>query len=104
MQWRTVFVVTGDLPECWVRSKCDSSHSSVPLTARKVVQAEEIGATDLKYHLDLDSAVWVLPGEIIALKNCAHSNGGPTTMLDEVDVRFILLLSPFDRTQGRVGE
>jgi hypothetical protein len=25
-------------------------------------------------------------------------------MLDKVDVRFIVLLSPFDRTQGRVGE
>ena len=96
-----MFVVTGDLPQCWVRSTCDSSHSSVPLTARKAVQAEESGATYLKYHLD--SAVWVLSGEINALKNCAHSNGGPITMFDEVDVRFILLLSPFDRTQGRVG-
>ena len=66
------------------------------------MQAEESGATDLKYHLD--SAAWVLPGEIIALKNGAHSNGGPTTMLNEVDVRFILILSSFDRTQGRVGE
>jgi len=31
------------------------------------------------------------------------SNGGLTTMLGEVDMRFIVLLSPFDRTQGRVG-
>jgi len=38
-----------------------------------------------------------------AMKNCAQSNGGLTTMLGEVDVRFIVLLSPFDRTQGRVG-
>ena len=57
--------------------------------------------TDLKYHLD--SAVWVLPSEINAMKNCAQSNGGLTTMLGEVDVRFITLLSLFDRTQGRVG-
>ena len=60
------------------------------------------GSTDLKYHLE--SAVWVLPGELNALKNCAHSNGELTTMLDEVEVRIIVLLSPFDRTQGRVGE
>jgi len=58
--------------------------------------------TDLKYHLD--SAVWVLPGELNALKNCAHSNGELTTMLGEVDMRVITLLSLFDRTQGRVGE
>ena len=57
--------------------------------------------TDLNYHLD--SAVWVLPGELNALKNCAHSNGGLNTMLGEVDMRFIVLLSPFDRTQDRVG-
>jgi hypothetical protein len=25
-------------------------------------------------------------------------------MLDEVDVRIIILLSPFDRTHGRAGE
>jgi hypothetical protein len=59
------------------------------------------GSTDLKYHLD--SAVWVLPGELNAMKNCAQSNGRLTTTLGEVDVRFIVLLSPFDRTQGRVG-
>ena len=58
--------------------------------------------TDLNYHLD--SAVWVLPGELNAMKNCVCSDGGLTTMLGEVDVRFIVLLSPFDRTQGRVGE
>ena len=55
--------------------------------------------TDLKYHLD--SAVWVLLGELNALKNCAQSNGGLTTMLSEVDVRFITLLSLFDRTGRR---
>jgi hypothetical protein len=44
------------------------------------------------------------PGELNAMKNCVRYNGGLTTMLDEVDVRFITLLSPFDRTQGRVGE
>jgi hypothetical protein len=57
--------------------------------------------TDLKYHLD--SAVWVLPGELNALKNCAHSNGVLTTMLGEVGVRFIVLPIPFYRTQGRAG-
>jgi len=58
-------------------------------------------SSHLKYNLD--SAVWVLPGEINAMKNCVRCNGGLTTMLGEVDVRFITLLSLFDRTQGRVG-
>jgi len=44
------------------------------------------------------------PGELNATKNCVRCNGGLATMLGEVDVRFIVLLSPFDRTQGRVGE
>ena len=53
-----------------------------------------------KYHLD--PAAWVLSGNINALKNCAHCNWGLTTLLGEVKVRFIPLLSLFDRTQGHV--
>ena len=56
--------------------------------------------TVLKYHLD--SAAWVLPGKINAIENCAHCNRGLTTLSDEVNVRFIVLLSLFDQTQGRV--
>jgi hypothetical protein len=37
------------------------------------------------------------------MKNCVRCNGELTTMLGDVDVRFITLLSLFDRTQGRVG-
>ena len=36
------------------------------------------------------------------MENCAHCNWGLTTLLGEVNVRFIVLLSRFDRTQGRV--
>jgi hypothetical protein len=45
----------------------------------------------------------VHPGELNAMKNCVRCNGGLATLSGEVIVRFIALLSPFDRTQGRVG-
>ena len=44
----------------------------------------------------------VLPGKINAMENCAHCNWRLTTLSGEVNVRFIVLLSLFDRTQGRV--
>jgi hypothetical protein len=43
---------------------------------------------------------WVLPGEINALKNCVRCSRGLATSSDEVNVRCVSLLSPFDRTQG----
>ena len=52
------------------------------------------------YHLN--PAVYVLPGKINAIENCAHCNRGLATLSGEVNVRFIVLLSLFDRTQGRV--
>ena len=58
------------------------------------------GSTDLKCQLD--PAAWVLPGNINAMKNCAHCNWGLTTLLGEVNMRFIVLFSLFDSTQGRV--
>ena len=36
------------------------------------------------------------------MENSAGCNEGLTTLLGEVDVRFIVLLSPFDRAQGPV--
>ena len=42
------------------------------------------------------------PGKINATKNCAQCNWGLNTMLGEVDVRFIALLSLFDRAKGLV--
>jgi len=44
----------------------------------------------------------VLPGKINAMENCAHCHWGLTTLSVEVNVRFIVLLSLIDRTQGRV--
>jgi len=37
-----------------------------------------------------------------AMKNCAHCHWGLTTLSGEVNTRFIVLRSRFDRTQGRV--
>ena len=50
----------------------------------------------------LDPVAWVHSGELNAMKNCAHCNWGLATLPGEVDLRFIALLSLFDRTQGRV--
>ena len=64
------------------------------------VRDEKSQSSPLKCHLD--PAAWVLPGMINAMENCAHCNWGLITLSGEVNVRFILLLSRFDRTQGRV--
>ena len=44
----------------------------------------------------------MLPGNIHAIENCSHCNRGLTTLSDEANVRFIVLLSLFDLTQGRI--
>ena len=49
----------------------------------------------------LDPVAWVLPGEINAMKNCVRYSRGLTTTSGEVNVRFVSLLSPFDRTTAR---
>jgi hypothetical protein len=64
------------------------------------VCGENAGSSCLKCHRD--SAVWVFPSEIKAMKICAGCNEGRATLSGEVDVRFIALLSPFDRAQGLV--
>ena len=46
----------------------------------------------------------MLPGKINAMENCARCNGGLTTLLGEVGVRFIALFVLFDRTQGPVWD
>ena len=70
------------------------------MTARKAVFVVEKRVTVLKYHLD--SAAWVLPGKINAMENCAHCHWGLITLSSKVNARFIVLLSLFDLTQGRV--
>ena len=50
----------------------------------------------------LDPAAWVLSGEINEMNNLADCNRGLATTPVEVNVRFIALLSPFDRTQGPI--
>ena len=44
----------------------------------------------------------MLPGKINAMENCARCDWGLTTLPGEINVRFIALLSLFDRTQGHV--
>jgi hypothetical protein len=62
--------------------------------AQGPVCGEKAGSSRLKCHLDPE--VWVLPGEINAMENCAGCNEGLATVSDEVDVRFIALLKLFD--------
>ena len=62
--------------------------------AQGPVCGEKAGSSRLKCHLD--SAVWVLPGEINAMENCAGCNEGLATLPGEVDARFIALLCLFD--------
>ena len=70
------------------------------MTARMAVFVVDIGSTDLKCHLD--PAAWVFPGKINAMENCARCDWGLTTLSGEVNVQFVVLLSLFDRMQGRV--
>jgi translation initiation factor 6 (eIF-6) len=73
-----------------------------PLTAhtRKGRLFRKGQSSHLKYHPD--PAAWVLPGKMNAMKNLVRCNRGLAIMSVEVSVRFIALLSPFDRTQGPV--
>ena len=52
----------------------------------------------------LDPAAWVHPGKINAMKSCAYFYWRLATLSGEVSVRFVVLLSLFDRTQGRVRD
>ena len=44
----------------------------------------------------------MLPDDINAIENCARCNRGLASLSGEVNVRFVVPLSLFDRTQGRV--
>ena len=46
----------------------------------------------------------MLLGEIIAMKINVRYNEGLATTLSEVNVRLIVLLSPFELEKGRIGE
>ena len=52
------------------------------------------GSSRLKCRFDPEA--WILSGEINAMENCAGCNEGLATLSNEVDVRIIALLSPFE--------
>jgi len=54
----------------------------------------------LKYHTD--PAALVPPSKIKAKENSAYCKWGFTTLPGKANLRYIALLSLFDRTQGRV--
>ena len=60
----------------------------------------KVGICHLKCRLD--PAVWVLPGDINAMKNCARCNEELFTVPGKVGMQFIALLRRFYRTQGPV--
>jgi len=95
----TALIETGDLPYCRVKSTCDSSCFSVSLIACKAVFVVE---KRVDWPEMSPRSAWVLPGKINAMENCAHCNRGLITLMSEVNVRFIVLLVLFDRTQVRV--
>ena len=45
---------------------------------------------------------WIPPALPNAMENCARCERGVITLSSEVNVQFIVLLSLFDRTQGRI--
>jgi hypothetical protein len=72
------------------------------LTARKGPFIEEKSVNSLEISPHLDPVAWALSGKMNAMKNHVHCNCGLATMSGDVNVRFIVLLGPVDRTQGAV--
>ena len=84
-----MLIVTGGLPHCRVRSTHDSSCSLVSLNAHRAVFVVEKRVTVLEYHLD--SAAWVLPGKINAMKGCVRCYWGLPLLSGDLNLRFFVL-------------
>ena len=78
------------------------SHASVHLTTHKAPYVVEKSVMSLEIN-HLEPTAYVLPDEINAMENYAHCNGILATMSDEVDVLFMVPLSPFDCAQSPVS-
>ena len=72
------------------------------MTARKGPFIEEKSVDSLEISPHLDPVAWALSGKMNAMKNHVYCNCGLATMSGDVNVRFIVLLGPVDRTQGAV--
>ena len=85
--------LSGEVDECFIALLSPFDPTQDPF------HGEKAGSRRLKSHLD--SAAWVLPGDVNAMENCAGCNDRLASLPGEIDVRFIALHSPFDPTQDR---
>jgi hypothetical protein len=92
--------ISGEANLRFIDLLCPFDRTQRPVCGGKSVKSPEI---------HLDSAALVHPGDFNAMKSCIGCKEGLGAMSSKVNVRFMALLSPFDRTRrpvcaGKVGQ